>query len=121
MTSSVRRASFCLAIAALLSPTGDLPQALDESEGSEYMVENNTDRTLRCTFRRMPEPWGAYFTLAPGDEFAPSQIRGNESVYFSCAPPVVRRAWRLRLGQRYSLLERTPGEVRLFRIDPDAG
>jgi hypothetical protein len=112
----MRNSGFVAVFALLLSPSCVLPQSLDEGE---YFVENNTDMKLRCSFRRTSEAWSRYFTLEPGDEFAPPILEWGEKVYFSCTSPVVRKAYRLQIGERYSLLEKVPGRIRLYRIDTD--
>jgi len=107
-----------LAVAAVGMPGIAQPQAVVVGD---YFVKNNSGSALRCTFRRGREgEWQPYVTLPPAEEFAVRQFDDNERLYFFCSAPMRRAVFRLQAGERYSLLAREDGEVRLFRIDPGA-
>ena len=81
-----------------------------------YFVENNTSLTLSCNFRRQSEQWEGWRQVNPGEEISEYESESGGRAFLFCASPVANRVYRLRSGQRYTLLTVAPGRVEVRRI-----
>ena len=89
-----------------------MPQAIP---AGVFLVKNNSDRTLHCRYRVDEGEWLKYFKFRPGAEFTLPHSAGM-LVYFFCDPPVKRVSYRIRPGERYSILPADDGGLELRDI-----
>lgn len=84
-----------------------------------YFVENNTDKAQRCNFRLNSGQWEGWFTLTPGEEFSSFSNNPGESARLFCTGQSRSAPYRLRTGQRYTILRKQNGKLQVRRIHPD--
>lgn len=114
IASTIFRAPLALALISISATS-----SAQSVPNVNYLVLNNTRSPVRCSTRTPSESWSPFFTLGPAGQLY-DRYPDEEFVFLFCAPPVERAVYRLRRGERYSLLPSAQNQtVSLRRITPD--
>lgn len=113
----VRVALAAVAVLGARPVAAQFDSIMSGSFGS-FFVKNASGSEVRCAFRLDNAKWSAWFTLGADAEFIRYADKPGETLRLFCASPVERMAYRLEQDQRYVLLPRPEGPLRLVRVIP---
>jgi hypothetical protein len=79
-----------------------------------FLVINNTNQALVCSFRPPDGQWQPWFEMQPAANWVDAS--GGQELLFQCHPPVEQVSYTLKSGERYSLLPFGAG-IKLVQIE----